>query len=154
MNLFKCSYKSLGIYCNNLRRKNMPKSKKPYLKAKVVRIFSSNPRVNGKWKVKRLIKNLKRVKILIATEQDTQNKISLLKAFSSLVTPYSQLYYEEKRKSKKSQLATKTNCLVCKEETAYCNHHIQLLVNGGVNSDYNLIPICRNCHKQIHSWLN
>ena len=152
MNIFKGSYKSLAIKCN-LARKRAIKKSFPYLRGKAVEIVSANPQINGKWKTKRLVKNLKNVKLLIVEEKDKSICLALLKGYSNLVTPETKSFYKRKRTSGKSKLEYKTTCFVCKEKEAYCNHHIQLLVNGGVDSEYNLIPICKSCHRQIHSWL-
>lgn len=152
MNLFKCSYKSLAIQCNKLRLREKAKVN-AYLKAEAIKIHSPNPQIGGKWKAKRLVKNLKNIKFIIIKEKNKEINLLLLKAYSNLVTPLTNFYYRQKRKSGKSKLEYKTTCFVCKENEAYCNHHIQLLVNGGVNSEYNLIPICKSCHRQIHSWL-
>lgn len=153
MNIFKGSYKYLARECSKLRSKEIRKNS-PYLRKKAIKIFSSNPRINGRWKVRRIVCNLKRVKRLIIKEQDTQTNILLLKAYSNLVTPLTKSYYTQRRRSIKSKLPFETLCFVCKKEEAYCNHHIQLLINGGSNEDYNLIPICKSCHKKIHDWIN
>lgn len=152
MNIFKGSYKSLSVKCGLMRKRAIKKSF-PYLTGKIVKIVSPNYQLNGKWKVKRLIKNLKKVKYLIIHEKNKKINLSLLKAYSNLVTPKTQFYYKKKRTSGSSKLEYKVPCFVCKENEAYCNHHIQMLVNGGADSEYNLIPICKSCHKKVHSWL-
>lgn len=43
-------------------------------------------------------------------------------------------------------------CEVC-GKPAYCVHHIRPICNGGNNNKYNLISICKSCHKEIHPWL-
>lgn len=152
MNLFKGSYKSLSIKCGLMRKRAIRKSH-PYLKSKAIEITSDNPQIHGKWNTKRLVKNLKTIKYLIINEKDKTINLSLLKGYSNLVTPETKSFYKRKRTSGHSKLEYKVPCFVCKENDAYCNHHIHLLVNGGVDSEYNLIPICKSCHKEIHSWL-
>ena len=152
MNIFKGSYKSLAVRCGLMRKRAIKKSF-PYLKGKAAEIVSTNQQINGKWNAKRLVKNLKKVKLLIVEEKDKSINLALLKGYSKLVTPETKSFYKRKRTSGHSKLEFKTTCFVCKENDAYCNHHIQLLVNGGVDSEYNLIPICKKCHKEIHSWL-
>ena len=44
-------------------------------------------------------------------------------------------------------------CDVCGKNKAYFKHHVIPLANGGANSEYNLIPICPDCHAKIHPWL-
>lgn len=44
-------------------------------------------------------------------------------------------------------------CWVCKENSAYCQHHIIPLKNGGDNHKSNRIFICEHCHAEIHPWL-
>lgn len=44
-------------------------------------------------------------------------------------------------------------CVVC-GEPAYCWHHVVPLINGGTNSPKNLVPVCRDCHKIIHPYMD
>lgn len=60
-------------------------------------------------------------------------------------------YPYNKRRSKK--FGCNKLCWVCKQSRASYYHHIILLANGGYNWGFNRIPICPDCHKQIHSWL-
>lgn len=155
MNLFKGSYKSLARRCNFIRNKAAKKKNKafiPYLKDKAIKIESSNPDICGSWKSKRLNKYKEKIREIIINNNDIDINIQLLKAYSIFVTPENQFKYKRKRNAGSSKLVYKVPCFVCKAEEAYCNHHIQLLTNGGGNQDYNLIPICLNCHKKIHDW--
>ena len=44
-------------------------------------------------------------------------------------------------------------CRVC-NNAPVIRHHIIMLSNGGKNNMQNVIEICKNCHKQIHPWMN
>jgi len=48
--------------------------------------------------------------------------------------------------------STRKPCYVCGRQ-AYYHHHIILLKNGGYASSVNRIPMCEDCHKKIHPWL-
>ena len=126
---------------------------KPYIRSKAVIIDSVNPLVKGRWSKKKLVKNLDKVKSIITNNNVAKENILLLKAYSILVTPKTRTNYEKKRSSKVSRLPYKVPCFVCKKNEAYCNHHIHLLINGGLNKESNLIPICYSCHKKVHDWL-
>lgn len=94
-----------------------------------------------------------KIKQIIAETDDKDTCLKIVKHYSHYKTrqpKYSeyQFYRNEKKPVKENE-----KCLICKKSVAYCNHHIQLLINGGGNEDYNLIPICYSCHKQIHEWL-
>lgn len=129
------------------------RKKKPYIRGKAISIESDNQLINGKWRKKRLVKNIEKIKKIITNNYNLKENILLLKAYSNLVSPKTIVGYKKKRKSTVSQLDESVKCAVCKTNYAYCNHHIQLLINGGGNEDYNLIPICKSCHKKIHDWL-
>lgn len=43
-------------------------------------------------------------------------------------------------------------CFACKG-TAQCRHHIIWIKNGGRNIKKNIVPLCNNCHAEIHPWL-
>jgi hypothetical protein len=60
-------------------------------------------------------------------------------------------YPYEKRREKK--YGCKKRCWVCEHNKAGYFHHIVLLKNGGYNWGFNRIPICPQCHKQIHTWM-
>ena len=57
----------------------------------------------------------------------------------------------QKMREKKNKLTSK-KCFVCGEK-AYCMHHIVPLICGGTNRKRNLMPICKDCHKKIHSFM-
>lgn len=57
--------------------------------------------------------------------------------------------YGERRKKKHP---IRKQCWVCKK-SAFYQHHIILIKNGGFDSGINRIPICEKCHKEIHNWL-
>src|SRR4030065_2432426 len=63
---------------------------------------------------------------------------------------------EERRQDflvlKKVKLKFKYPCFVCLNKSE-ARHHIIGLDNGGTNAKKNVIPICNNCHKEIHPWL-
>ncbi len=45
-------------------------------------------------------------------------------------------------------------CYCCKKQgyaTQY--HHIIPIRNGGIDSKFNKVKICKNCHSEIHIWL-
>ena|SRR3990167_5865105 len=46
----------------------------------------------------------------------------------------------------------KKKCYCC-DNTAFYQHHIITLINGGCDNGINRIPICFECHKLIHNWL-
>ena|SRR3990167_56142 len=46
------------------------------------------------------------------------------------------------------------NCFICKDSKVEHIHHIVMLNNGGTNDESNLMGICKECHKHIHSWMN
>jgi hypothetical protein len=74
-----------------------------------------------------------------------------LQCFSMVVLSPSKSHpYRVKRERK---FATKQKCFVCKISKAFYFHHIILLKNNGFNSGINRIPICEDCHKEVHSWL-
>jgi hypothetical protein len=76
--------------------------------------------------------------------------IEQLKIMSFLVIMDNKQSYF-KRRSKKHSIHKR--CFVCKEKRAFYQHHIVLLKNGGYDNGINRIPICENCHKEIHNWL-
>ncbi len=41
-------------------------------------------------------------------------------------------------------------CPLCKKRKVEHIHHVVFRFRGGLNSEYNLIPICSECHKTIH----
>ncbi len=45
------------------------------------------------------------------------------------------------------------DCWVCKKNKAVCQHHIIQLQNGGFDNGINRIPICNDCHEDIHTFL-
>jgi len=49
-------------------------------------------------------------------------------------------------------LAKNSFCSVC-GATATERHHIIPLKNGGINTEKNIIPICKSCHSLVHPWL-
>lgn len=57
----------------------------------------------------------------------------------------------KKRREKKHR--TRKLCWVCREVFANYQHHIILLINGGYDNGINRIPICEDCHKRIHPFL-
>ena len=57
-----------------------------------------------------------------------------------------------KRMRKVKNKLTSNQCYICGED-AYCMHHIIPLIFGGNNRKGNLIPICKECHKQIHEFM-
>ena len=46
----------------------------------------------------------------------------------------------------------KLPCFVCGSRCEH-RHHIIPLINGGINSSKNRIPLCRNCHIKVHPWM-
>ena len=44
-------------------------------------------------------------------------------------------------------------CVVCGEE-ARVRHHLILLKNGGRNTPENIVPLCHQCHSEVHPWLS
>lgn len=44
-------------------------------------------------------------------------------------------------------------CFACGDPCQH-RHHIIPLINGGINSRLNRIPLCRNCHVSIHPWMH
>lgn len=57
-----------------------------------------------------------------------------------------------KRRSKKRYGNNKI-CWVCNINEATCQHHIIMLKNGGYDNGINRIPICNECHSEIHTWI-
>ena len=47
----------------------------------------------------------------------------------------------------------KDRCCFCCPAPASCWHHVIQLNHGGRNTRKNLVPICRECHRIIHPWL-
>lgn len=56
-----------------------------------------------------------------------------------------------KRRQKKH--CSKKQCFVCNINVARYQHHIILLINGGFDFMLNRIPICDECHLEIHPWM-
>ncbi len=77
--------------------------------------------------------------------------IDCLKEISKIIIAGNKTPYLKRREKK---FKTKKRCFVCKTQKAYYFHHIVLLKNGGFNSRLNRIPICEDCHKQIHEWMH
>lgn len=44
-------------------------------------------------------------------------------------------------------------CKVCEKNKSNCQHHIIFIKNGGSNGKNNRLPICNDCHKEIHPWM-
>lgn len=44
-------------------------------------------------------------------------------------------------------------CWVCKINNAYYQHHIIQIKNGGCDNGINRIPICDECHLDVHDWM-
>jgi 5-methylcytosine-specific restriction endonuclease McrA len=44
----------------------------------------------------------------------------------------------------------KLKCIVCKVGQAEA-HHVKSKKSGGDDVEYNLIPLCRKCHSEVHS---
>lgn len=44
-------------------------------------------------------------------------------------------------------------CGLCVDTSAILYHHIIPLSKGGTNIDANLLPMCWDCHSQVHIWM-
>lgn len=75
--------------------------------------------------------------------------IAILKAKSEDVS-FNFYNYKEKRAIKNKLVGKK--CRIC-GAPSYCMHHILPLCKGGTNSSSNLIPVCNECHKKIHPFM-
>ena len=94
----------------------------------------------------------------ILNSQNFGENLKKLQYYSKIVIPekrriknHTNINFREYRQEK--IYFAKTKCYVCKNNEAYCLHHILLLKNGGTNNLLNLIPICKSCHEKIHNWL-
>lgn len=56
------------------------------------------------------------------------------------------------KKQKKRGFTNFVLCFACGAR-AQCRHHIIWIMNGGRNTRKNIIPLCNNCHAEIHPWL-
>ena len=94
-----------------------------------------------------------KIKQIIKETDDKEICIRILKEYSKYKTRQPKYQEYQFYRNEKKPIKENEKCFICKTNYAYCNHHIQLLINGGGNEDYNLIPICKSCHKKIHDWL-
>lgn len=85
-----------------------------------------------------------------------ENKIKLLNEFAIKAYNYcpqvkiTRLEFDKNIKIKKWLFSS---CYVCGDKPTIAHHIIQIQ-NGGLNIKKNIIRICNNCHKKIHSWLS
>jgi hypothetical protein len=60
--------------------------------------------------------------------------------------------YKIKRKiQKKINSSGKQPCEICHEASILINHHINGRNIPDVNKEWNIAPICDNCHKLVHT---
>jgi len=88
---------------------------------------------------------------------EPEKKLSLLRNFSAFNAKRPEYAVRKEKRGKFNKhfhkdLAKKSNCFVCQEQ-AVDRHHIVEIQNGGTNHYLNIIPLCRGCHRKIHSWL-
>lgn len=119
---------------------------KPYVKQKMkIEKKPNKYRASSK-------KMLKRFKLRYRDKIRTkEEKIIRLKQFCN--SHGSNRNYKEQRSHPCSRLKEIKICEICLKNKAYCNHHIIMVKNGGTNSPYNLIPVCKSCHEEIHPWM-
>ena len=51
-------------------------------------------------------------------------------------------------------VAHKAKCFMCGGREFLESHHIVPRAWGGLDIDLNIIPLCPNCHRKIHQYLN
>lgn len=78
-------------------------------------------------------------------------RIAKLKALATVNIYGNPKPYWERRAKKHHPRGKR--CDVCRKQPATCQHHIILLSKGGYDSGCNRIPICDDCHAQVHPWL-
>lgn len=76
-------------------------------------------------------------------------RISLLKEIAEMPGPRKSNYFNKRKIGHKCN----TICGVCEKNKAFYHHHLVTLKNGGRNKKKNMIPICDQCHNEIHPWL-
>ena len=84
-----------------------------------------------------------------------ESKIRLLKSASGRLIGDPNLQYKRsirKQFNKKKKKFAWGNCKVC-DKPAQLLHHIVQIQNGGHNHRKNLIPLCHDCHAEVHPWL-
>lgn len=79
-----------------------------------------------------------------------KDRLKALKRLANEKLDGSPLTYNKRRKKKHR---TKKLCAVCKQIEAVCQHHIIQLQHGGFDNGINRIPICDDCHCEIHPWM-
>jgi len=87
-------------------------------------------------------------------ESTMEERLAALKYLAGIV------YFHRKKSLKRLRKHFNKNyknmfnltCFVCGEKCQH-RHHIIPLVNGGINSKLNRVPLCRNCHISIHPWM-
>lgn len=86
----------------------------------------------------------------------TQNrKITLLRAMT-LVKVHRQRIHRRRYQIRRNfhmdvaYLSDDAVCFCCRAR-AFHRHHIIQIQNGGGNSNYNIVPLCRECHRLVHS---
>lgn len=83
---------------------------------------------------------------------DTESKIEEIKKLSEIKSKIKVSKKRYKSVRNKKNYLTEEKCFIC-GQPAYCMHHIIPISRGGDNSENNLKPICRNCHKKVHPFM-
>mgnify|MGYP000909049559 CR=1 FL=1 len=95
---------------------------------------------------RRVCKDLKRR----FRQSSFEEKIKRLREIAEIKIDCKQSY---KRRMSRKHGGEGKRCWVCVDRLATCQHHIILLRNGGFDNGVNRIPICNECHANIHDWL-
>jgi len=82
-------------------------------------------------------------------DKSPSERLKRLIELSEIKLEDSNVNYEKKRAY---HYPVRKHCYVCGEPACF-THHIILLKNGGYASSVNRIPVCKDCHNEIHPWL-
>ncbi len=91
----------------------------------------------------------------LTIKEETARKVAALKKI--LKGKYNnKSSYRERRQEfneiKKFYLPQGLKCWCC-GVVASLRHHIIMVSRGGTNDPWNIVPLCKKCHSQLHSWL-
>lgn len=60
-----------------------------------------------------------------------------------------------KKKKKRRSFQTEEPCAACETESFQrCFHHVKHRGSGGLDSPWNMMPLCQKHHNEIHLWNN
>lgn len=109
-------------------------------------------------------KNVRRKKVLFGSRDDERwqklDYTERIKFLRNIALKYANGLYKRNtaldgyRDLRKVRNFYKTkDCIVCGNK-AQLMHHLRPLLYFGTNEDYNLVPLCQNCHNKVHPHLD